>query len=133
MVTDTLEKKAAGEMTEANGTSNRPRFCPRADILERADEITVYLDMPGVSREGVDVGFEDGTLTIQGRMDAPESANRRVLLREFVVGDYFRQFSIGDEIDAERIAADFGNGVLTLHLPKVAAVQPRKIEVSAAT
>ena len=52
-----------------------------------------------------------------------------MLLNEYEVGDFFRAFQIGETIDASKISAEFKNGVLTVRLPKVEAVKPRKIAV----
>ncbi len=53
------------------------------------------------------------------------------LLREYGVGDFYRTFRVSEQIDASRIEAEYADGVLKLHLPKVEAVKPRKITVKA--
>ncbi len=62
-------------------------------------------------------------------MAARQSEQTRYLLREYGVGDFYRTFRVGEQVDASRIAAEFVDGVLTLHLPKVDAAKPRKIAV----
>jgi HSP20 family protein len=86
--------------------------------------------MPGVKPDEIDIKFENGTLTIYGvaeRKDVYE--NGGFLLREYGIGDYYRAFEISEHIDAERISAEYRDGVLTLHLPKVEAAKARRIEV----
>jgi HSP20 family protein len=64
---------------------------------------------------------------------APRTSEQgRYFLREYGVGDFQRNFEVGEQIDAERISAEYSDGVLTLHLPKVVAARPRKIAVKPA-
>ena len=124
----TVEKRTARPMA-AEPTHSGQVYMPAVDILERADELMIVADMPGVDAKTIDIRFENGMLTIHGRVNERTSANERVLMREYGVGDFRRAFEIGELIDSQRISAEYANGVLTLHLPKVAAARPRKIEV----
>ena len=101
---------------------------PRVDVLETEDEILVLADMPGVTAEDVDVRFENGELAVHGRRAASHSDKARAT-REFEVTGYFRSFRVTEQIAADKIAAELKHGVLTLHLPKVEAVKPRRIAV----
>lgn len=100
---------------------------PRVDVFESAAEYLVVADVPGVAKEGVDVKFEDGKLTLLGRRDA--AAPEGTITQEQRLGSYERAFAMPDDIDAEKIYAELSNGVLKVHLPKQAAKQPRKIDV----
>ena len=106
-------------------------FTPSVDIVENADELLIIADVPGVSADGIDIDFENGELSIHARVEPrqPEGAARYVL-REYGVGDYHREFRVGEAIDSSKITADVANGVLTVHLPKADAVKPRKIAVT---
>lgn len=106
-------------------------FAPRFDLWENDQEIVLTGDLPGVDPAGLDLHYEDGQVSLVGRV-APRHAGRTVVRQEYGVGDFRRAFAVGEMIDAERIAADLRNGVLTVHLPKAAAVRPRKIEVQVA-
>lgn len=125
-----VERKPA-DVSRVDETTRSRTFKPAVDILERADELLVRADMPGVAAKDVDVRFENGTLTIQGRVEPRATGSANPLRCEYGVGDYFREFRVGEAIDASRISAECKHGVLTLHLPKVEAVKPRKIEVKA--
>lgn len=106
-------------------------YSPRVDILETADELTLYADMPGVRPEDLDIRFENGELTIHAKVAArPEKGE--FLLREYGVGDFYRTFSISEEIDSDKITAELKQGVLVLHLPKREAVKPKRITVKTA-
>jgi HSP20 family molecular chaperone IbpA len=103
-------------------------FTPRVDIVETDKELLVYADVPGVKADDVDLRFENGELLLHGRIE-PTEQSRNVLLNEYEEGDFYRVFAVHESIDASRISAECKNGVLTVHLPKVEAVQPRQINV----
>lgn len=104
-------------------------FRPRVDIVEDSQELQILADMPGVSADSVDIDFEDGALTIHGRVPNRRGENVKFLLEEYDIGDFYRVFQIGEAIDGTKISAEYADGVLTVHLPKVEAVKPRKILV----
>jgi HSP20 family molecular chaperone IbpA len=104
---------------------------PLVDVFENADEVVVVADVPGVAVEQVDLRVENGTLTIQAKQPNREDRGVPALAREYDEVDRARSFRIPDGIDTTRISAEAKNGTLTVHLPKVAAVKPRRIEVKA--
>jgi HSP20 family protein len=112
-------------------TPTRPMFTPNVDILENAEELTLVADMPGVNPDSVDIQYERGELTIRGRV-APRNEQHAFLLNEYGVGDFYRVFQLGEGVDNARISAEIAHGVLTVHLPKVERIKPRKIEVQGA-
>jgi len=71
-------------------------------------------------------------LTIEGKVE-PRHAEHGFLYAEYGIGDFYRSFSISEDVDVEKISAELRNGVLTLHLPKAESKKPRKIAVKAAT
>jgi HSP20 family molecular chaperone IbpA len=102
-------------------------FSPRVDIVETAEELTVFADLPGVKSNDVDVRFENGELTLRGRCDPRHQGG--FLMNEYHVGDFYRVFTVSEAINAEKISAELKGGVLTIHLPKAEAVKPRRIAV----
>lgn len=113
---------------ETEQTRSGAFYRPDVDILELADELVVRADVPGARSDNIDISFEDGALTIYAKVvERPPSGP--VLLREFGIGDYRRTFRVSEQIDASRISAQYGDGVLTLHLPKAEKARPRKIRV----
>ncbi|MGQ9485254.1 MAG: Hsp20/alpha crystallin family protein [Desulfosoma sp.] len=117
--------------TQSETTRNIPVYVPAVDIYETEEALTLVADMPGVSPENVDIDIRDDQLTIRGTVTL-EGEGETVLLREYGVGDYFRQFTLGRIIDQSKIEAAMKNGVLTLTLPKVDKARPRKVEVKLA-
>lgn len=109
-----------------------PTFRPNADIHETPEAFIVRADVPGARPEGVDVRFEDGVLTLKASVPARKFEHARALSREYGVGDFERAFRVGEGIDTEQIKAELKDGVLTLTLPKAAAVRPRAIKVQTA-
>ncbi len=119
------EVKRTGEETRPG-----PIFIPAIDILENQNEIIVLADIPGVDGQDVDIDLRDDVLTIRGAVSPVEDEKEASVYREFNWGDYFRQFTLAEVIDQEKIAAKMDNGILRLTLPKKEKVKPKKIQVS---
>lgn len=106
--------------TQPKADDTEPRgatVAPPADILETDDGFRLVLDLPGVQPADVDVRFEDGELAVNARRTGR------------FTGGYTRTFRVSERIAADKITADLRHGVLTLTLPKVEAVKPRRIAV----
>ena len=129
MATDTIEKTTTDRITPAEHTRSVRHYAPNVDIVEQADELTVYADMPGTMADDIDINFERGTLTIHGKVTQRQGDDTHYVLREYGIGDFYRTFQVSEVIDSQRISAECADGVLMLHLPKVEAIKPRRIEV----
>ena len=129
MATDTLDKPATADVTRPEHTRSGRLYQSNVDILETAEELTVLAEMPGVDGSDLDINIENGTLMIHGKVAARQGEGVDHLLREYGIGDFHRTFQVSEAIDPSRITAECADGVLTLHLPKVEAVKPRKINV----
>jgi len=110
------------------GTAQGPRFMP-VDLYRDGDRYILNADMPGMDPDSVDIDMDGQLLTIRARRTAATDGGGNWLVRERPSGTYLRQFSIGEGIDAEAIAAHYDNGVLSLLLPVSERAKPRKIEV----
>lgn len=104
-------------------------FVPDADIYESEDALTVILEMPGVAKDNVKVGVEDGVLKVEGQLNLSKYQGLRPLYTEYNIGHYARSFHLSSKIDQNKIAASMRDGVLSLTLPKVEEAKPRRIEV----
>jgi len=105
-------------------------FVPVADIFETDQALTVILEMPGVSKDSVDVNVETDVLTIEGRVDFSNYDGLQPLYTEYNVGNYARSFQLSSKIEQDRISAELKDGVMMLVLPKAEKAKPRKINVS---
>jgi HSP20 family molecular chaperone IbpA len=126
--------REVGGQQAANQTPPPPGsvYTPALDIHETAEGLVIEADLPGVPADKLEVRVEQNVLIIYGKVmwTVPESA--RLIYEEVRPGDFYRSFILSDEVDIERISADFNDGVLRLTLPKAAKARPRKIEVRTA-
>lgn len=102
---------------------------PPVDVIEDASGITLYADLPGVSREGLDLQVDADTLLIQGEAKVDLPANLDAKHAEITVPRFRRAFTLSRELDTTKITAHLTQGVLELRIPKAEHAQPRKIEV----
>lgn len=105
---------------------------PPVDVVEDASGITLFADLPGVTREGVGIHVNADTLTIEGdvSLDLPEGMEANHV--EVAMPRYRRTFTLSRELDSQNVVAEFAQGVLKLRIPKAQHAQPRKIEIRAA-
>lgn len=117
--------------TPAEQTTPGTVFTPQVDIFETEKEITLLADIPGVKSEKLNIDLRDSVLTISGDIQPTEGSGEEDLLIEYETGRFYRQFTLSEVIDQNRIDAKLGDGVLRLTLPKVEKATPRKIAVKA--
>lgn len=123
------EKQELSVPTEQ--TKPGPVFTPAVDIFETEKEITLLADLPGVKSGDLNIDLRDNTLTLTGDVSPWEEAEENDLLIEYEIGRYYRQFTLSEVIDQDKIDAQLDDGVLRLALPKVEKATPRKISVKA--
>ena len=107
-------------------------FCqniPSVNVYETEGEFVLFADMPGVSRENLNVAVEGKELSIEGKVDLEWPEGARELYTEHEGSRLARKFLIGKDIDVDKIEAEMKHGVLRLRLPKVESTRPRKISV----
>ena len=110
-------------------------WMPAVELTEADEEFTVVAELPGMKPTDVTVECEDDTLTLRGSKEEKkvEKDKQRVHLYERSFGTFFRSFAFPKPVNAEKIVAEFANGVLTIHVPKAAEVKSlaKKIEIKA--
>jgi len=107
-------------------------FTPAVDIFETEKEITLLADMPGVKAEDLNIDLRDNTLTLAAECWPAGVADEQSIMMEYESGRYYRQFTLGELINQEKIDARLEDGVLHLSLPKVEKATPKKISVKTA-
>ncbi len=116
-------------LTGPIGSGRSPRFMPM-DLCKIDDHYVLTADLPGVDPGSVDVSVENGTLTVSARRTARSDESVQWLSAERFFGDFRRQLTLGEGIDASAISATYENGVLTVSIPLPEGARPRKIEVA---
>ena len=106
------------------------RYIPATDIIETDGELLLYMDMPGVEKDQINVKLEKNVLVIDGQINSNPYADLKALYTEYNIGHFTRRFELSNEIDQARIGATVDEGVLKLTLPKVPEKQPRLIQVN---
>ena len=123
----TTQQSKAVQQTE----TERP-MRPPVDIFEDETGITLQADMPGVTKDRLEIKIDSETLSIQGQADIPMPEGMEALYADVRATRYERSFSLSSELDTEKVDASLKDGVLTLRIPKREKFQPRKIEVRVA-
>jgi HSP20 family protein len=110
-----------------NGGTSRHQ--PAVNLWDENDALMVELEIPGVKSDQIDISVAGLDLTI--KIQRPDVAEDGVAYhrRERPVGDFTRVLRLPCEVNADKVAAELQNGVLTLKLPKAEAAKPRKINV----
>ncbi len=116
----------------AGTTAATSGWTPNVDIHEYQDRFQMYLDLPGVGPEDVEITLDQGVLTISGERKSVETADGEELINrrsERANGQFVRRFNLPETVDADNVSATENHGVLEVVIPKQAATQPRRIEV----
>lgn len=122
-MTNNINEKAEASRPEA-------AMLPSVDVIENVSGICVYADLPGVSKDGLNVGIEGDALTIEGHVHLPNlPENMQSTHAEVRLPSYRRVFTLSKELDTEKVTAEFEQGVLKLIIPKAAHAQPKKIQI----
>jgi HSP20 family protein len=103
---------------------------PPVDVVEDATGITLYADLPGVSKETLHLQVESDTLTIDAESGLSVPKGLQSNHTEVGLGRFRRVFTLSKELDTEKISAELARGVLTLRIPKAAKAQPRRIDIA---
>ena len=108
------------------------RWVPPMDVVETEDHLVLRADLPGLSKEDVNIEVKDGALTVSGERKAEHEERTDGFYRvERAFGSFARSLSLPDNVDADRISADFNNGVLEVRIPKPEERKPHRVEIGA--
>jgi HSP20 family protein len=113
-----------------NGDVALPDWSPGVDISEDDKEYLIKADLPETKKEDVKVAIENGVLSISGERKSEQEEKKKKFHRiERSYGTFLRTFTLPDDADSSKVAAEFKNGVLKVHLPKSPAAKPKAVEV----
>lgn len=117
----------------STGPLDGQKWAPLMDLYEFADHYTLYAEMPGVDRGGVELTLLNNVLTVRGEKNAPPEAEQavRTLRNERRYGPFCRSVEVPGDIDADRISATVDRGLLVITLPKLESSKPREIKIGA--
>lgn len=104
-------------------------FVPYTDVHETNDEVIVTLEMPGCSRDAIEITVEKNLLKIEGSIDSSAYSEVQPIYTEYNVGNFTRSFTLSTQIDSGEISANLADGLLTVKLPKVKQAVSRRIDV----
>jgi HSP20 family protein len=130
--TDVARRESNGDVsTETNGRAANAESTlrPAVDIFETEEGITVQADMPGVSKDRLNLRMDGTNLLIEGRIGIAPQDQMQPLYADVRSAVYRRSFLLSNELEANKIDANLKDGVLTVRIPKRAELRPRRIEV----
>jgi len=110
------------------GTRRAPVSMPM-DAYREGDTVHIYMDVPGVSPEHLDVTVEKAALTVAANRSWEPSENMQILASERPQGDFNRTLQLGDNLDTDGLRAAYEDGVLHLSIPVADKAKPRKVDV----
>ena len=123
-----VQKKESAVPHNVERINEKSVFVPSVDIIEDDNQFKIIADIPGANKDSINVKFEKDILTIQAECP-DDGAAGELVYSEYNSGNYERTFRVTEDIDAEKIEANYSKGVLTLTLPKAPSVKPRKIQI----
>ena len=112
-------------------TARAPRLMP-VDLFRDGDQYVLSADLPGIDPSSVDLDVDGQLLTIRAERRAPANEQVKWLAHERPYGNYMRQFTLGNGVDADKITANYEHGVLSVIIPMAERAKPRKIQIGAA-
>jgi HSP20 family protein len=117
--------------TSAEGEVSTRTWAPPVDIYENGDNLVLKAELPGINPDDVEIRVEDNTLYLKGERkfekDVKEQNYHRV---ERSYGTFTRSFSLPNSVDADKVTANFKDGILTLTMPKKEEAKPKTIKIS---
>jgi len=122
-----VKEKGTSQIEELLETQNH--IAPLVNIYETDNEFILYANMPGVERNQVKVKIDGNSLIMFGQIDYYNKIDKKYILNEAEIGNYFRTFKISDTVDKTNVEAKYDNGQLLVKLPKIEKARPRTIDI----
>jgi HSP20 family protein len=125
---DELSGRTAPAARPRAAADDEPQTVP-INVFETDSDVVVVAAMPGIEAENIDIRVDNGYLTISAEKRGPGQEHHKYLRREWSYGPYERSIEVPAEVDGDRANATYGNGIVTIALPKSPKRQARKIEI----
>ena len=125
-------EKLFNRMLPANGA--RSTFVPAADVVATGDEVIIHMDVPGFTSESLEIDLENDVLTVRGERAYPYAGNGNQATWQRIergFGRFERSLRVPRGLDPNAVSADLDAGVLTIRIPKPAALKPHRVEIAA--
>jgi HSP20 family protein len=129
---NTLTQVKDNELSQSNTPRDEPALLPPVDVIEDASGITLYADLPGVPKDKLQLRVEGDQLNLEGELALALPQGMTAHHAEVRLTRYRRSFTLSKELDADKVSAEFNQGLLRVRIPKAEHAQPRKIAVTVA-
>ena len=134
-MSDTMDLARKDETAVSRRDGDRPErrmtLTPAVDVFEDSQGVTLWADLPGVTKDRLDVKVHDGNLFIEAEAQVPTPAGLRLQHAEIREPHFARAFSLGADLDVSKVDANLKDGVLKLTIPRREEARPRRVEVRA--
>jgi HSP20 family protein len=127
-LTQVKENATAAAAPQQQSRDDRALW-PPVDVIEDANGITLYADLPGVPKDKLNLRVEGEQLSIEGEIALAVPQGMQSQHAEVRLQRYRRAFTLSKELDADKVNAEFAQGLLRVRIPKAEHAQPRKIAV----
>ena len=106
------------------------RLSPSVDVFEKSDKYVINAEIPGMEKNDIKIDVKDGALAISGEKKYEEKKEDENYIRvERRYGKFERRFNLPENVDVEKVSANYKNGVLEVTLPKKEEAKPKQIDV----
>jgi HSP20 family protein len=105
-------------------------WSPALDLYQSNDNMIAVVELPGMRKDDIEISLHDGTLTISGERKRESSGGEKAERTERYIGAFRRSIALPTRVDANKVSATYGDGILTVTLPKAEEVKPKQIQVS---
>jgi len=114
------------------GLRSMPRGAfPAVNLYDTEDELVLTAEVPGMDPKDLELSVVDNSVTLSGKREQPEQDGARYYRRERPSGTFTRTLTLSDKIDRDKVSAEYKDGVLTVHLPKLQSAKAKAIEIKA--
>lgn len=107
-------------------------WSPALDLYQNNDNVVARVELPGMRKEDIEISLHDGMLTINGERKSETSEGEKAERTERYVGKFRRSIALPTQVDANKVAANYRDGILTITLPKAEEAKPKQIKVDVA-